>query len=125
VFRDQSYQTYERPSLDTRDGDAATKFYCGVLSGREICRVGPPGQRRRRWFRVGGAIIETGLGWRARARIALAVHDPDETAERCWDAGFSVHVHEGSTATLSVIDPFGRRIELVPVEQPTLAACGS
>ena len=48
--------------------------------------------------------------------IVLPVNDPGALAERCWDAGFSVRVGNDETddATVSVIDPFGRCIELVP-----------
>ena len=118
MFRNEAHERRRQRQrvLRTHEVAAATRFYCGALRGRQLCRAGGPRQRRRLWFRVGGAIIETGLGWRARARMVLAVDDPDETAERCWDAGFSVQVHDRGAVALSVVDPFGRQIDLVPLE---------
>lgn len=46
--------------------------------------------------------------------IVLEVDAPEEIAEWCWDAGFSVYVREdarGSTV-LCIVDQGGRRIEL-------------
>lgn len=125
VFRTQSRQKDRRPVLGTRAVAAAARFYCGALCGQPVGCAGANGGLRRLWFRVGDAIIETGLGWRARERIALPVRDPNETAERCWDAGFSVFVHDDvhddRAAPLSVADPFGRRIDLVPLEHAAVA----
>jgi len=124
VFCDHVHQRDRRVILGTREVAAATRFYCGALCGQPAGYAEASGRLRRLWFRVGDAIIETGLGWRARERIALPVHDPDETAERCWDAGFSVFVHDDSPAPLSVVDPFGRRIDLVPLGHAAVAPSG-
>ena len=55
------------------------------------------------------------------APIILEVDDPDSVAQRCWDAGLTVRVHQDETgrAPVSVIDPFGRRVDLVPRATPT------
>jgi hypothetical protein len=46
--------------------------------------------------------------------IVLEVDAPEEIAEWCWDAGFSVYVREDGRGrtVLSIVDPVGRRIEL-------------
>ena len=46
--------------------------------------------------------------------IVWAVDAPEEIAEWCWDAGFSVYVREDARgrSVLSIVDPLGRRIEL-------------
>ena len=121
MFCDHSRQRERQAILGTREVAAATRFYCGALCGQPAGCAGANGRLRRLWFRVGDEVIETGLGWRARERIALPVHDPDATAERCWDAGFSVFVHDDSRAPLSVADPFGRRIDLVPLDHAAVA----
>lgn len=48
--------------------------------------------------------------------VRLVVDDPEEVAERCWDAGFTVQVIQDATgrASISLVDPFGHRIDLVP-----------
>src|SRR6185295_4282494 len=58
------------------------------------------------------------------APIVLEVDDPDSVAQRCWDAGLTVRVHQDETgrAPVSVIDPFGRRVDLVPRATPTRTA---
>jgi hypothetical protein len=48
--------------------------------------------------------------------IQLEVDDPDSVAQRCWDAGLTVRLRhdEMGRASMSVIDPFGRQVDLVP-----------
>ena len=47
-------------------------------------------------------------------RVTLVVDDALAFAERCWDAGFEVHVRDGANeTTIVVIDPFGRELELI------------
>jgi len=54
------------------------------------------------------------------APIVLSVLDPAAVAARCWDAGHTVRVELGDDQSaeeretvVSVIDPFGRQIDLV------------
>lgn len=102
---------------------SARVFYGEMLGGRWIR---PPivesGAFCGSWFAVGGVRVEAraDLGSRA-APILLHVDDPDALAQRCWDAGFTVRVRQDETgrAPVSVIDPFGRRIDLAPRVDPT------
>lgn len=60
------------------------------------------------------------------AATVLAVEDPEELAARCWNAGLTVMVHsDAGTTTLSVIDPTGRRIDLVRETQAADAAAAT
>lgn len=92
---------------------AAQVFYCDVLRGRQIWDAERAGNLS---FIVEGTRIDVNTSFaRESAPVRLSVADPQELAERCWDAGYSVQVgHETAEgAPVSVIDPFGRRIELV------------
>ena len=91
----------------------ARAFYCDVLGGRQVWDSECFGNLS---FIVENARIDV------RSRVAgsgepvvLTVSNPEHLAERCWDAGYSVRVDHDATgdATMSVIDPFGRRLELV------------
>jgi len=67
-------------------------------------------------FVVGGTRIDVSTSIPVDgAPVVLTVNNPQILAERCWDAGYSVRVrHEAESAPMvSVIDPFGRRIDLV------------
>ena len=100
----------------TQQTRIARAFYCDILEGRQVW----DGERERRAdlsFIVEGTRIDVGgrgSGDDGEA-VVLSVANPDALAERCWDAGYSVRVADEATgeAALSVIDPFGRRIDLV------------
>jgi hypothetical protein len=63
-------------------------------------------------FLVGEELVATGPGVE-KDRVTLIVDDALAIAERCWDAGFEVRVHEIAGATsVVVIDPFGRELEV-------------
>jgi hypothetical protein len=69
------------------------------------------------WFRVGGRVVEAGPRCASAAPpLVLDVDDPAQVAERCWDTGFTVHLHRDETgpAPVSAVDPFGRRVGLAP-----------
>ena len=113
----------ERPGATRRPMSAAhhrwlaRAFYCGALRGRQVWDAELSAESGTLSFIVSGQRVdvrpETPAG---DAPLILSVGNPHRLAERCWDAGFSVHVDQdtaGATA-VSVIDPFGRRIELVP-----------
>jgi catechol 2,3-dioxygenase-like lactoylglutathione lyase family enzyme len=91
----------------------ARAFYCEVLRGRQVWDAERTGSLS---FFVEGVRIDVSTsGAGDREPVVLAVDNPDALAERCWDAGYSVRVdHDATGVTMSVIDPFGRRIELVP-----------
>ena len=93
----------------------ARAFYCDVLQGRQVRAADRDASLS---FIVEGTRIDVDTGTAVdREPVALSVLDPDAVAERCWDAGYSVQVVDDATggrdAAVSVIDPFGRRIDLV------------
>src|SRR6058998_14014 len=92
--------------------EAARRFYCEVLGGREIASP-----EDALWFLVRGVLVETGnqhpcsLG-----PVTLRVKDPEAMAARCWNAGYTVLVdreEHSAPATFGLLDPFGVRIDLV------------
>ena len=100
------------------DPGAARTFYCDILLGRQVWPSAQTSNPGRLWFMVAGRVIETGPGMsRENGAIELPVEDPDEIAERTWDGGFTVLVHRYpfEAAELSIVDPFGRQIDLVRV----------
>ena len=91
----------------------ARAFYCDVLQGEQVWDADRPGTLS---FVVEGTRVDVSASCSTDIeRIVLAVSDPQALAERCWDAGFSVSVEQGGGEfpTVSLIDPFGHRIELV------------
>ena len=51
--------------------------------------------------------------------VKLTVASPALLAERCWDAGYTVHVEGGGVdETVYVTDPHGRTITLIPSARP-------
>ena len=102
-----------RSSIALDQSHAARAFYCDVLNGRQVWDSERAG---RLSFIVEGTRIDAGSNAVDDSEpVVLAVGNPDALAERCWDAGYSVRVdHDATGVTMSVIDPFGRRIELVP-----------
>jgi catechol 2,3-dioxygenase-like lactoylglutathione lyase family enzyme len=91
----------------------ARAFYCDVLQGRQVWDSERAGSLS---FIVEGARIDVSTNAASDgAPVILSVANPDALAERCWDAGYSLRVDQDATGvtTMSVIDPFGRRIELV------------
>jgi hypothetical protein len=89
----------------------ARAFYCDVLHGRQVWDSERAGSLS---FVVEGARIDVSTNAAGDSEpVVLSVANPDALAERCWDAGYNVRVdHDGTGVTMSVIDPFGRRIEL-------------
>jgi hypothetical protein len=51
--------------------------------------------------------------------MALAAEVIEDVAIRCWDAGFGVLVRERRRGppSLTLVDPFGRQIDLVRSDQ--------
>jgi hypothetical protein len=91
----------------------ARAFYCDVLGGRQVWDSECSSTLS---FIVENARIDVSTSVAGGSEpVALTVSNPEHLAERCWDAGYSVRVDHDATgdATMSVIDPFGRRLELV------------
>jgi hypothetical protein len=91
----------------------ARAFYGDVLQGQEVWDAERAGNLS---FVVEGTRIDVSPSPSLDVEpVVLSVSDPHALAERCWDAGFSVRVARDPSEfpTVSVIDPFGRRIELV------------
>lgn len=101
---------------------AARAFYCNALRGRQVWPTEDVDGGGSLWFLVGLTLVEVGPNVRlTETPTVLEVDDPTAVAERCWDAGFSVRVRRdgaGETA-LSLVDPFGRRVDLAAREPPT------
>jgi hypothetical protein len=96
---------------------AARKFYRGILGGRQVW----PTDRRRGlhslWFLVGDTLVEVDPAPRAApAPVEVAVDSPNEIAERCWNAGYTVRLRDpgadDSCSEFVITDPFGRSITL-------------
>lgn len=97
---------------------AAREFYLEILGGREIRRPQPAGDARL-LFMVGGLLIETGPACPdGRGTAVMWADNVEDVASRCWDAGFTVlpSMDAPPMASVIVVDPFGRRIEIVSVE---------
>ena len=93
----------------------ARAFYCDVLQGQEVWGEAPERGASLAFIVEGTRIDVTTRAANDGSPVVLPVGDPGAVAERCWDAGFRVRVRDeptGDTA-VSVIDPFGRRIDLV------------
>ena len=104
-----------RPATGPCAATAARSFYVDALRGRQVwetMRAERDGSMR---FLLGGRLVEVSTeGASDVPPLVLYVDDPYEVAERCWDAGFSVRVREDvpDGVPVSVVDPFGRRIDL-------------
>jgi len=109
------------PRSMARDDEAAAAraFYRDALGGSEVWRTGAVEPRRALSFIIRGTLVDVSLDARAARAAAgpieLYVDDPEVLAERCWDAGYVVRVYDDATgeAHLSVMDPFGRRVDLL------------
>jgi len=91
-------------------------FYEDVLGGRQVWPSERADTAARPWFLVGSTLLQASADGDEPTPIVLAVDVPEAVAERCWDAGFLVHVWDDAAGRtrLSVVDPFDRRIELMP-----------
>lgn len=99
--------------------EAARVLYCELLDGLEIVSATPADAEKSVCFVVDDVLIETGHGCRGQmARVP--VEDPERLAARCWNAGYTVVVGDAAgasrSAAISVLDPFGLRIELTSRE---------
>ena len=104
------------PSIAIARTRIARAFYCDVLQGQQVWEADRASGAGVVSFIVAGTRIDVSTRSAVEcAPVILPVPDPQALAERCWDAGYSVRVgHEAmGPATVSVIDPFGRRIVLV------------
>jgi len=92
----------------------ARAFYCDVLQGQQVWEEETQRDASLS-FIVEGTRIDVSASAAGDGRpIVLSVADPGALAERCWDAGYSVRVDDETAGeAVSVIDPFGRRIDLV------------
>ena len=100
----------------TDEATAARAFYRDTLCGYEVWRTEDGEARRGLSFIVGETLFDVSADVDGDAPdLVLYVDDPGTLAERCWDAGYGVRVHDDAAgrARLSVMDPFGRRVELL------------
>ena len=118
MFRSLSREVDEDvrlPALAPHRLAAARTFYVEVLRGTLVRAARRHGDRVHLLFDIDDVLVETGPGTNVGVPVLLHVDDPPPIAERCWDAGFSVRVLERpfGDAIVTVIDPFGRQIQLV------------
>ena len=90
------------------------EFYVDVLGGREVDPPVGEDAPGCRWFLIGETLVEVPTTSSPLDRpVELEVHALEELLELAWDAGYTVEVREHeSGATMSILDPCGRRIEL-------------
>lgn len=102
--------------VPAHDKRIARAFYCDVLQGQQVW-TDASGSGANLAFIVEGSRIDvdTSAGVDDEP-LVLSVHNPSAVAARCWDAGFSVHVADAARGepAVFIVDPFGRRINLVP-----------
>lgn len=96
---------------------AARRFYRGVLGGRQVWPTDRRRGLRSLFFLVGDTLIEVDPSARAEPTVVeLAVDSPNDLAERCWNAGYTVRLRDvapdDSCSAFLVTDPFGRSIAL-------------
>ena len=117
----------QRAVLTAHGLAAARVFYMDLLQGTLVCAARRHTDHARLWFHVDDALIETGPGIHEEAPGRVHVDDPLAVAERCWDAGFSVRVLECpfGDASVALMDPFGRQIQLVQSADRSRAADAS
>lgn len=110
--RDERIRSTRRSAGAPSHKRIARAFYCDVMQGRQVWDSERAGGLS---FIVEGTRIDVSTSAAGdREPVVLSVDNPDVLAERCWDAGYSVRVeHDATRTTLSVIDPFGRQIDLV------------
>ena len=98
---------------------AARSFYEDLLGGRRVWPTDPVEAAASMWFLIGEELVEVrALRGGVDETLELPVASPNEIAGRCWDAGHTVRLDENHTATIRVVDPFGRSIVLVPCPSP-------
>lgn len=118
------WQATRPPHDGDRVAAAARWFYMEMLDGQQIWPKRRAGAPRGLWFLVGTTLLEaTGAD---PLPVVIEVDAPEEVAERCWDAGFVVHARDEADGAciLSVMDPFGRQIDLAPAVPAEHAAAG-
>ena len=98
---------------------AARRFYRGVLGGRQVWPTDRRRGVRNLYFLVGETVIEVDPAPRvAPALVELEVDSPNDIAERCWNAGYTVRLRDAdadeSSSAFLLTDPFGRSIMLTP-----------
>lgn len=117
----ERYTTLSEPPSRVQECIASKvrSLYEDLLGGREVWPA-DSNRAARYWYLLKGALIEVAChGSEALRPLVLEVDAPLELAMRAWDAGHTVRVHpEGERLRVSVIDPFGRRIDLLTAQQP-------
>jgi catechol 2,3-dioxygenase-like lactoylglutathione lyase family enzyme len=113
-------QLGQRERLRSVDSSvAARRFYRGVLGGRQVWPADSRKGLRSLWFLVGDTLIEVDPARRlAPETVELAVDAPNDLAEQCWNAGYTVRLRDAdaddSCSAFLITDPFGRTIALTP-----------
>jgi len=98
---------------------AARRFYRGVLGGRQVWPTDRRRGLRSLYFLVDDTLIEVDpASWREPETVTLAVDAPNDLAERCWNAGYTVRPLDAETdescSAFLITDPFGHSVLLTP-----------
>lgn len=107
----------ERRPTENEGTDAAARyFYETLLGGRQVWPNDHHATIGRLWFLFGETLVEAGPSICELGDVLeVEVDSPNDAAARCWDAGYTVRLlRTGGAGSLSVIDPFGRMVALVP-----------
>jgi catechol 2,3-dioxygenase-like lactoylglutathione lyase family enzyme len=115
IYRSAHDSARRPPRIARRPAPANEAFYIDLLGGREVWPTERKNRRGSRWFLVEETLIELrSAAFGGNDSVELAVDSPEDLAERAWDAGYSVEVHEDDAGvTLTLVDPTGRRIRLL------------
>lgn len=112
-----SYTTLSEPPFVDREYIASKlrSLYVDLLGGREVWPADAP-REACYWYLLRGTLIEVTPRDSEEVRpLMVEVDAPLDLAMRAWDAGHTVRVHpQGERLRVSLIDPFGRRIDLLP-----------
>lgn len=91
-------------------------LYRDLLGGREVWPKAHASHTRSYWFDLNGQLVEViDESASTRAVLTIEVEAPLKLIERCWDAGYTILMHEeGNRVQASIMDPVGRCIDLLP-----------
>ena len=117
AVRCESPEVDERRPTEAEGPEAAARFfYETLLGGRQVWPSDHRATIGLLWFLFGATLVEAGPGiCDLHDVLEVEVDSPNDSAARCWDAGYTVRLlRNGGAGTLSAIDPFGRVVALVP-----------
>ena len=101
-------------TIDRNLASLVEAFYVDLLGGKEVWHTEHKRTRGSRWFVVDATLIEVRVRPNTPAPLELEVDEPEGLVQRAWDAGYTVDVSdEAELERVSLVDPTGRRLNLV------------